>query len=196
MLNGLTDKTWLAGQLSKLCSAGTISSAFNSTRHSNCTGCVFTATGALLLLCTIHEKSRKNGRVPLTEVSDLIRILLKYIMWSKGLFRQHIFRPWKYIRMKFNLCMYCTFTHAHIFSLKTNCNKQFRNDKQRAVSPYLFLLQFTANTVWQDNLLTGRFIQPKCRQPDHKTSSSTQTISEQFFKKITVWLRSGKQYFI
>ena len=62
--------------------------------------------------------------------------------------------------------MYCVhlFTHAHIFSLKTNCNKQFRNDKQRAVSPYLFLLQFTANTAWQDNLLTGRFIQPRTMQ--------------------------------
>ena len=96
---------------------------------------------------------------------------------------------------EWNSIYVCTLTHAHIFSLKTNCNKQFKNDKQRVVSPYLFLLQFTANTVWQDNLLVGRFIQPKCRQLNHDTSSSTQTISDQFTKKITVWLRSGKRYF-
>ena len=45
--SGLNDKTWLLGQLSELCSAGTISSAFNSTRHSNYTGCVLAVTGAL-----------------------------------------------------------------------------------------------------------------------------------------------------
>ena len=146
---GLNDKTWLLGQLSELCSAGTISSAFNSTRHSNYTGCVLAVTGAPFVM--MHHTWEKKKVLSTSPHQAMIRIFQESYrhmayFWLKGLSGLHISRPCKYLWIHI-----CTFTRAHIFSFSIQSVTKSSDMINKGLWARI-CFYFTTNTVWQDNI--------------------------------------------